>query len=228
VDSAAHRGAMAHPQGRTIAVLGCGLDVTYPPENAGVFEQIAQHGAVITEHSIGTPPHKENFPRRNRIVSGMSRGVLVVEADERSGALITARQACDDHGRPVFALPGRVDNSLSAGPHQLIRDGAVITTRLEDILDGLGPLPEDVSQPMLFDEKPAPAAPVSESASPILANVSDRQQSILSHLGADPANVDWLIEQTSLPAHVILQELTFLSLKGHVSRIDGQTFARRK
>ena len=228
VDSAAHRGAIAHPQGRTIAVLGCGLDVVYPPENAGLFEQIAQHGAVITEHSMGTPPNKENFPRRNRIVSGISRGVLVVEADERSGALITARQACDDHGRPVFALPGRVDNSLSAGPHQLIRDGAVLTTKLEDILDGLGPLPDHVSQPMLFEEKP-PATPTSsEPVAPAIENVSDRQRSILSHLGADPANVDWLIEQTALPSHVVMQELTFLSLKGHVRRIDGQTFARRR
>lgn len=225
VDSAAHRGAMSHPQGRTVAVLGCGLDVTYPPENGPLFDQIAQYGAVISEFSIGTPPNKENFPRRNRIVSGMSRGVLVVEADERSGALITARQACDDHGRPVFAVPGRVDNPLSSGPHQLIRDGAVLTARLEDILEGLGPLPQDVAEPTLFEVEPQDApAPIVDA--PVI-NVSDRQRTILAHLGSDPANVDWLIEQTALPAQVILQELTFLSLKGHVRRIDGQTFARR-
>lgn len=228
VDSLAHRGAMSHPQGRTVAVLGCGLDVTYPPENGPLFDQIAQFGAVISEFSLGTPPNKENFPRRNRIVSGMSRGVLVIEADERSGALITARQACDDHGRPVFALPGRVDNALSSGPHQLIRDGAVLAARLEDILDGLGPLPQGVAEPTLFEEKPDEAsAPSTQAIAPPHDNVSDRQRSILAHLSADPASVDWLIEQTALPAQVVLQELTFLSLKGHVRRIDGQTFAKR-
>ncbi len=141
-DTAAHRGAILHPAGRTIAVLGSGVDVAYPPENAALFEQLARRGAVLSEYPMGTPPAAENFPKRNRIVSGMSRGVLVVEADERSGALITARQAADDHNRPVFALPGRVDNPLSSGPHALIRDGAVLVTKLEDILDDLGPLPD--------------------------------------------------------------------------------------
>src|SRR4051794_6559695 len=141
IDSAAHRGAMSHERGRTVAVLGSGVDVAYPPENAALFDQIATRGAVVSEYPLGTPPIAENFPRRNRIVSGMTRGVLVIEADERSGALITARQACDDHGRPVFAIPGRVDNKLSIGPHKLIRDGATLVTGLEDILEGLGPVP---------------------------------------------------------------------------------------
>lgn len=229
IDSAAHRGALAHPQGRTIAVLGSGLDVLYPPENQPLFQQIAERGAVISEFPLGTPPNRENFPRRNRIVSGLSRGVMVVEADEKSGALITARQACDDHGRPVFAMPGRVDNPLSAGPHQLIRDGAVLAAKLEDILDGLGPLPRQAVEPMLFEPAPAqmpehlPAAPA-----PPLDGMSDRQRQVLSHVGADAMNVDALVELTTLPAHVVLQELTFLSLKGHVRRIDGQKYSRRK
>src|SRR5439155_14814585 len=150
IDSAAHRGAMSHPQGRTIAVLGCGVDVVYPPENANLFEEIATRGALISEYPLGTPPLKDNFPRRNRIVSGLSRGVLVVEADERSGALITTQQAIEDHSRPVFAIPGRIDNPLSAGPHTLIRDGAVLTESITQILDNLGPLPEGIAQPQII------------------------------------------------------------------------------
>jgi len=229
IDSAAHRGALAHPQGRTIAVLGSGLDVHYPPENEPLFRRIAERGAVISEFPLGTPPNRENFPRRNRVVSGLARGVMVVEADEKSGALITARQACDDHGRPVFAMPGRVDNPLSAGPHQLIRDGAALVAKLEDILDGLGPLPRQAVEPMLFEQPQieAPAQQAPAVFAPPLDGMSDRQRQVLAHLGVEPMNVDALVELTSLPAHVVLQELTFLSLKGHVRRGDGHTYARR-
>ena len=240
IDSAAHRGAMSHPHGRTVAVLGSGLDVPYPPENAGLFEQIAaeRRGAVVSEFALGTPPNKENFPRRNRVVSGMSRGVLVVEADEKSGALITARVACDDHDRPVFALPGRVDNPLSAGPHLLIRDGAALVTKLDDILDGLTPLPQHATEPSLFPEPVADngdgngATPQPEpvSMTPAAAStdgLSDRQRLIVAQVGADPADADTIADRTALPVHIVLQELTFLSLKGQLRRVDGQTYARR-
>jgi DNA processing protein len=244
VDSSAHRGAMSHPQGRTIAVLGSGVDVPYPPENAGLFEQIAGKGAVVSEYPLGTSPMKENFPRRNRIVSGMSRGVLVIEADERSGALITARQACDDHGRTVFALPGRVDSPTSAGPHKLIRDGATLVTCLEDILEGLGPLPQEAHEVSLFDpvesakpqldqarNRPLDQARDRQAAEPTRnvpdATLTDRQRVVLAQLDGQPVHIDTLIERTGLAANEVLQDLTLLSLKGVVKRVDGQTFVKR-
>jgi DNA processing protein len=240
IDSAAHRGALTHPQGRTVAVLGCGVDVAYPPENEPLFRQIAEsgRGAVMSEYPLGTPPVAENFPRRNRIVSGMSRGVLVIEADERSGALITARQACDDHGRPVFALPGRVDNALSAGPHQLIRDGAVLAAKLEDILDNLGPLPQEAMETAALAESGngddatgsllTTASPAPQNADASAVGLSDRQQVIVAALDDEPADVDAIIDRTALSAQEVLQELTFLTLRGQVRRVDGQTYARRK
>jgi DNA processing protein len=241
VDSSAHRGALAHPRGRTIAVLGSGIDVTYPAENAPLFEQIAAgRGAIVTEYPLGTPPVKENFPRRNRIVSGLSRGVLVIEADERSGALITARQAGEDHGRTVFALPGRVDNPTSAGPHQLIRDGAVLVTKLDDILEGLSTLSQEINTDLLVAPEPdgtaatddesisSPATPAPSSAAAEPPGLTDRQRRILAELGSDPLQIDTLIERSALEAPVVMQELTFLSLRGAVRRVDGQMYVRTR
>jgi DNA processing protein len=225
IDSAAHRGALSHPQGRTIAVLGSGIDVPYPPENVDLLQMISARGAVMSEYPLGTPPVRENFPRRNRIVSGLSRGVLVIEADERSGALITARQACDDHGRTVFAVPGRVDQSTSAGPHKLIRDGAVLTTCIEDILENLDPLPQAAMENSLF-EPVASVKPQAAVAEKLPISLSERQQLIFTHLGVDPLNVDGLIERTALTAQDVLQELTLMSLKGIIRRVDGQSYVR--
>ncbi|HQY88805.1 MAG TPA: DNA-processing protein DprA, partial [Tepidisphaeraceae bacterium] len=134
VDTHAHRGAMIPANGRTIAVLGCGVDIAYPPENEKLLAQITERGAVVSDFPLNTPPVAENFPRRNRLISGLARGVLVIEADVKSGALITARYANEEHNRPVFAIPGRVDNPLSAGPHRLIRDGAKLVECADDNL----------------------------------------------------------------------------------------------
>jgi DNA processing protein len=217
VDSSAHRGALSLANGRTIAVLGSGVDVAYPPENAALFDQIAGRGAVVSEFPMSSSPLRENFPRRNRIISGLSRGVLVVEADIASGALITARLACDSHNRPVFAIPGRIDNAMSAGPHALIRDGAVLTTGLEEIIENLGPLPHDISGSAsegLEDSEP-PLLPIP---------LDERQRKIVETIDSEPTALDTIIARTELPAELVMQGLTMLTLRGVVKRVDGQNY----
>jgi DNA processing protein len=196
---------------------------------------------VVSEYPLGTPPLAENFPRRNRIVSGISRGVLVIEADEKSGALITARQAADDHNRPVFALPGRVDNQLSAGPHKLIRDGAILTANLDDIVQNLHPLPQEALDGIDSDDGRwkmedggtqtqdsalSRPEPVEGRTQDYVLNLTDRQSQILRLMGSDPVNIDLLIDRSELSAQEILQEMTLLTLRGQVKRVDGQTFVR--
>jgi DNA processing protein len=161
IDTCAHRGALA-VGGRTIAFVGCGFKHFYPPENRDLLAEIAQHGAVISEFPLNVAPKAENFPRRNRLIAGIALGVLVIEAAERSGSLITARQALD-MGREVFAVPGRVDHEESFGCHTLIREGATLVRRLDDILEELplftpesAPAPETLPE---IDAAPNTAAP---------------------------------------------------------------------
>ncbi len=244
VDTHAHKGALVSTEGRTIAVLGCGVDVAYPPENKRLLDDVATRGAVVSDFPLGTAPLAENFPRRNRIISGLSRGVLVIEADLRSGSLITARYAADDHNRPVFALPGRIDNPLSAGPHKLIRDGAILVETLADVLDNLGPLPDHVhldehsnahdALPSLtlfdagrLDDISAAQQPDAPPITHIdLPGLTVRQRMILKAL-EEPLDADAIVERTGLEAGMILSELTMLSIRGAVLRAPDGKFSRR-
>jgi DNA processing protein len=220
VDTAAHVGAVTSSNGRTIAVLGCGVDQVYPPENRDLFDRIVAQGALVSDFPLGTPPLPDNFPRRNRLISGMSRGVLVIEADERSGALITARYAVEDHNRPVFALPGRIDNPLSAGPHRLIRDGAVLVERIGDILDNLGSLPADAHVPEQEADEPALFEPAPRSSG------SPERRAILDALTEGELEVEALVDRTGLDVAVVMREITLMSLSGQLRRVDGNRIAR--
>lgn len=225
VDTAAHRGAMIPNGGRTLAVLGCGVDISYPPENEKLLSQITERGAVVSDFSLGTPPIAENFPRRNRLISGLSRGVLVIEADMKSGALITARYANDEHNRPVFALPGRVDNPLSFGPHRLIRDGAILVETMSDLLDNLGSFPIDESQVYADEDAPDDLFP-DQASEPIDTTLTDRQRMILNVM-EDESTVDEITGRSGLPVNIVMQELTMLSIRGAVARGLGQNYRRK-
>jgi DNA processing protein len=244
IDAAAHRAAMS-VGARTIAVLGNGLLKPYPAEHTELFERIADgNGAVLSEFPMGMAPMRENFPRRNRIVSGLALGVLVVEADERSGALITARLAVEDHNREVMAVPGRVDAPRSAGCHKILREGwATLVTKPAEILEQLGEAgqmlrdaaeatptrnarrtsragksnkPDD--QAGLFDATPASGEPKAP------ANLTQTQQSIWAHL-AEPLPLERLTELTGMDVGQLQAELTMLEIQGQVRR-EGNRLRR--
>jgi DNA processing protein len=197
IDSAAHRGAL-DGGGRTLAVLGSGIDRIYPADNDKLAADIVRNGALITEFPIGTAPEAFNFPRRNRIISGLSLGVLVVEAPEKSGALITTTTAAEQ-GREVFAVPGNIFNPMCAGTNRLIQDGAKLVMTVEDILEELN-IAHSVIQTSALAEQIAPA--------------NDLESRLLQHLGADPIHVDDLTRQIGLPVSVVSSTLTILELKG--------------
>ncbi|MEX1088274.1 MAG: DNA-processing protein DprA [Phycisphaeraceae bacterium] len=229
IDAAAHRAAL-RVKGRTIAVLGSGLGNPYPSDHAGLFDEIAAgQGAVISEHAMTAPPVAQNFPRRNRIISGLSLGVLVVEAAVRSGALITARLAAEEHGRAVMALPGRIDSATSGGCHKLIRQGgATLVTSLPEILEELGEAGSllGVSATDLGDVAVNSPAKGAGQRSLFELNLSDSQKRIVDAL-AEPCSLDQLVAQTGMHVAAIQADLTMLEIRGLIARRSGMYSRKR-
>lgn len=209
IDTAAHRGAIK-AKGRTLAVLGGGVDSIYPPENTQLAEEIAKHGAVLSEFSIGRQPDKTTFPIRNRIISGLSMGVLVVEAGLTSGALITANQALEQ-GRSVFAVPGRIDSPASRGTHMLIKNGAHLVESVDDILQEY-----EFLIPSLGLNKPLPAE--SRPAPPL----DDEEAAIVKSLEEGEKNVDEIIRMTGIEASRIGSIMLGLEMKKIVRLHPGR------
>lgn len=203
IDTAAHTGALAGG-GRTLAVLGCGIDRVYPADNHALAEAITRQGALLSEFPIGTPPDGRNFPRRNRVISGLALGVLVVEAPENSGALITAAVAADQ-GREVFAVPGNIFNPSGRGSNRLIQDGAKLVMGVDDILLELNLALRNV-QTQAATERIAPA--------------SMTEARLLENLSADPVHVDDLARLCDLPIATVTSTLVILELKG-LARMVG-------
>ncbi len=225
IDSAAHRGALA-ANGRTIAVQGCGLATVFPPENKKLFEEIAESGAVISELPLTYEPLAENFPGRNRIIAGLSMGVLVIEAAPRSGALISA-QAALDNNREVMAVPGRIDSACSVGCHRLIKQGARLIDSVEELMDALGHIGGD-----LKDHVGAAAVDADRKAQSGLfdltrLNLSTDEQAIIDHLDCEPVHLEDLIAQTRLPAGAVHSALIHLQLKGLIKQLPGSVFTKR-
>ncbi len=229
IDTAAHQAAL-RIGGRSIAVLGCGLAETYPPENHELYDAIADgRGAVISELPMTAPPLAENFPRRNRIISGLSLGVLVVEAAARSGALITARLAAEEHHREVMALPGRVDSPASVGCHRIIREGwAQLVTNGGDVLDALGEAGQTLKGALAEREPAGDEAGDGDDGDPVVAGLTDEQRQVFAAIGREPTLIDAVCHRTQLTAPAVQSHLTFLQLRGLVDRASGNQVRRRR
>lgn len=209
IDAAAH-GAAIQAKGRTIAVLGCGVDVVYPPEHRRLAQQIVEQGAIVSDYPIGTPPDAANFPPRNRIISGLSLGVVVVEADERSGALITTDFAAEQ-GRDVFAVPGNIFNKSSRGPNKLIQQGAKMVLDTQSVLEEL-----NLNMVALHAEVQA-----------VLPD-DPTERTIYGKLSHEPTEVNELVRTLDLPAEAVTTALTLMELKGIVRQASGTSYVRAR
>lgn len=214
IDTAAHEAALA-AGGRTIAVLGSGIGELYPPENAALAEKIAESGAVVSEFPVLYLPDRQSFPLRNRIVSGMSDGILVVEAPTRSGALITANQAMDQ-GRNVYAVPGPIDRPTSAGCHRLIQDGAKLVTDARDILEDLEVLFS------LGTQSPDGR----EDSSPVLESLDESERAILNAIEGEETPIDTIMERSGMSIQVVSATLLRLEMKRLVKQLPGKYFVK--
>jgi len=218
IDGEAHRGAL-EAGGATLAVTASGPDRIYPAVHRGLAGRIAERGVVLTEYPPGSPPRRAHFPRRNRLISGLALGVLVVEAGPRSGALITARLAAEQ-GREVFAVPGSIHNPLARGCHRLIRQGAKLVETVDDVLIELAPRLRDALGAV--PEKERPDSLEAGSAMPPDAAYSE----LLESVGYDPTAIDVLIERTGLTAEEVSSMLLWLELQGYVGAFPGGRYAR--
>jgi DNA processing protein len=216
IDSAAHLGALK-AQGVTVAVLGSGVDVIYPRINRNLSERILEQGALISEFPLGTPPRRENFPRRNRIIATLSLGTLVVEAARRSGSLITARLAAD-HDRELFAVPGSIRNPLSRGCHDLIRHGAKLAESAADILSELN-FSAFFARCRL--DAPGAASPTTHET-----GMDKEHKILLDALGFDPADLDVLVDRTGFKPEAVSSMMLILELEGHVQAAPGGRYSR--
>jgi DNA processing protein len=212
IDTAAHQGAL-QAKGTTVAVLGCGLEHVYPSENKKLSQMIAEHGAVVSEFPMATPPASFNFPRRNRIISGLSRGVVVVEAAVKSGALITSDFALE-HGREVFAVPGQVNSPAAQGTNQLIKQGAKLTTSVEDILQELAPQ-------LLSDSNHNRAASGIRPSS-----LKGDEQALWAILGDEPLDLDELLGRSGFDVTKASQVLLNLEFKKLIRQLPGQKYQK--
>lgn len=229
VDTAAHEGAL-RAAGTTIAVAGTGLDRVYPARNRDLAHQIAEKGALISEFSIGTEAQAKNFPRRNRIISGISTGTLVVEAALKSGSLITARQAAEQ-GREVFAIPGSIHNPLARGCHALIREGAKLVETANDVVEELlihlPSLHNTAIKPLKSSQQHNTATEKStQKVTDSLADLDPDYQNLVQIMGATPLSIDELVEKSGLTAGVISSMLLILELRGLIASQPGGLYLR--
>jgi DNA processing protein len=224
IDTAAHRGALLG-KGRTLAVLGCGLAYELPPEGMELAAEIVESGALLSELPMEAPPRPGNFPPRNRLVSGLALGVVVVEASTHSGSLITARLA-GEQGRGVFAVPGPVDRPTSRGCHQLIRDGAVLVEDARDVVDGLGPLSAPIEMPPREDSADATESEPGLLTDPRVMALNERERHIYDLLERDPVHIDEVVTRTQLPPSIVSSTLLTLEIRGLIRQTAGNRYSR--